>query len=430
MGLFTSNLTPAKDGSMSGFTAALTFLVGGIIAATGNTADWTQFRGPGGQGVAEAKNLPAEWSDGANVAWKAEMPGFGASSPIVLNGRIYVTCYSGYGTNPEAPGKMEDLRLHVVCLNLKDGELVCNQELEPTLPESETVRDHGYAAATPATDGKRLYVFFGKSGVMAFDLDGKQLWRTSVGTRTHGWGCGTSPVLYEDLVIVNASVESGELVAINKNSGEIVWQKPGMEESWNTPHLVTTADGKQELVVSVKDKLLAFDPRTGDPLWNCDGIQDYVCPSVVSHEGIVYAIGGRRSMSMAVRSGGRGDVTETHQLWESQAGANVSSPVVLGDHLFWVSDRNQVAYCLNRHTGEVLYSERMDGQPYASVVAADGKLYVVTRYDGTFVLAATPEFKILAHNELQDDSTFNASPVVVDDKLLIRSDRYLYCIQQ
>lgn len=388
-------------------------------------ADWPQFRGPGSQGTTTEKNLPLTWSDSENVVWKTALPGFGASSPIALGDRLYVTCYSGYGT--DSPGKMEDLTLHVICLT-KDGTIAWDEQIKPKLPESERVRDHGYAAATPATDGKHLYVFFGKSGVFKFDLEGKQLWQADVGEKTHGWGCGTSPVLYKNLVIVNASVESGSLVAIDKESGKEVWRADGMNASWNTPHIVDPGNGKQELVVSVQGKILAFEPETGKPLWNCQGIPDYVCPSIVSDQGIVYVIGGRESKAIAIRAGGEGDVTESHRLWEAKAGANVVSPVIHDGHLYWVSDRNKIAYCVRMEDGEVIYAERFSEQPYASALAGDGKVYIVTRNGGTYVLAAKPEFEELAHNTLDDRSTFNASPIVAHGRLYLRSDKFLYCI--
>jgi outer membrane protein assembly factor BamB len=397
------------------------------LASNSIAAEWPQFRGPGGQGVTSEVNLPLVWSDTENLAWKTALPGYGASSPIALGNRLYVTCYSGYGIDRGNPGTMEDLTLHVVCLS-NDGKTLWDRHVQPKLPESERVRDHGYAAATPATDGEHLYVFFGKTGVLKFDLEGNQLWQADVGDKTHGWGCGTSPVLYKNLVIVNASVESGSLVAINKQNGEEVWRAGGMNASWNTPHLVNVGGDKWELVVSVKDKILAFDPQTGTPLWNCDGIPDYVCPSIVSQDGIVYVIGGRTSRAIAVRAGGRGDVTETHRLWEAKAGANVVSPVIYDGHLYWVSDRNNIAYCVRLSDGEVIYAERFRGQPYASALVGDGKLYVVTRNGGTHVLAAKPAFEQLAHNRLEDRSTFNASPIVADGKLFLRSDKFLYCI--
>lgn len=391
-----------------------------------DAGEWPQFRGPGGLGVSDETNLPVAWSDTENIVWKTEMPGFGAASPITLGDRIYLTCYSGYGTDDGQ--KMEDLTLHVVCVNRADGSIAWDATVKPKLPETERVRDHGYAGPTPVTDGEYLYVSFGKTGVLKFDLNGNQIWQTDVGSNTHGWGCGTSPVLFKNLVIVNASVESGALIAIDKNSGTEVWRAPGMDESWNTPHLVQLENGQQELVVSVKDYILGFDPVNGKELWRCNGIPDYVCPSVVSQDGIVYAIGGRQSRAIAVRAGGRGDVTDSHKLWEAKAGANVASPIILDGHMYWVSDRNKVAYCLRLSDGEILYSERFPGQPYASAAAGDGKVYIVTRYDGTYVLAATPEMTRLAHNELQDNSTFNASPVISNGQILLRSDRYLYCI--
>ena len=390
-------------------------------------AEWLQFRGPGGQGVTSETNLPLTWSDTENVDWKTELPGFGASSPIVLGDQLYVTCYSGYGLDREEPGELNNLKLHLVCLSAR-GEITWDKHIQPSQPESERVRDHGYAGPTPTTDGEHLYVFFGKTGVFKFDLDGNQLWQTGVGEKTHGWGCGTSPVLYKNLVIINASVESGSLVALNKSNGEEVWRNGGMQASWNTPHLVITDDGEQELVVSVKNKILAFDPATGKQLWSCDGIKDYVCPSIVSLDGVVYIIGGRQSKAIAIRAGGRGDVTDSHRLWEAKAGANVCSPVIHDGHLYWVSDRNKVAYCVRLTDGEVIYAERFPDQPYASALVGDGKLYIVTRNGGTYVLAARPEFEQLAHNELNDRSTFNASPIVANGKLFLRSDRFLYCI--
>ena len=390
-------------------------------------SDWPQFRGPGGLGVSGETELPTTWSDSESLVWRLEMPGFGASSPIALGDNLYLTCFSGWGTG-EPSQTIEDLRLHVISVDRDQGKIAWNQTIKPKLPETERVRDHGYSAPTPTTDGSAVYVFFGKTGLFRFDLTGKQIWHADVGSKTHGWGCGSSPVLYEGLVIVNASVESGLLVAIDKETGEQVWEAKGMNRSWNTPHLVSLPGGKTELVVSVKDYILAFDPASGQELWRCDGIHDYVCPSLISNDGIVYAIGGRQSRTIAVRAGGRGDVTESHIEWTAKAGSNVTSPVIYGEHIYWVSDRNKLAYCIRLRDGEVVYAKRFPSQPYASALAGDGKIYIVTRHGGTYVLAAQPQFKQLAHNRLTDDSTFNASPIVSRGQLFLRSDRFLYCI--
>jgi outer membrane protein assembly factor BamB len=391
--------------------------------------NWPQFRGPGGLGISDAKNLPTTWSETENVAWKTAMPGYGSSSPIVLDEKLYVTCYSGYGVG-RSRGSMEDLRLHIVCVDGKTGKILWDKQIEPILPESKSVRDHGYAAPTPTTDGEHLYVFFGKTGVLKLDMQGNQIWQTSVGTKVHGWGCGTSPILYENLVIVNASVESGSLVAIDKNTGKEAWRTGGMNSSWNTPHLVKTPDGKDELTVTVKKWIFGFDPKTGEELWRCSAIDDYICPSIVSHEGILYALGARKSQAVAIRSGGRGDVTATHKLWHVDVGANVSSPVVHDSHLYWVSDRNRTAYCLSLKDGSVKYAERVQPQPYASTLLADGRLYVVTRTGGTMVLAAKPQFEQLALNKLDDQSQFQASAVPYDGALILRSDENMYCIKK
>ncbi len=385
--------------------------------------DWTNFRGPGGQGYSSETNLPATWSDDENLTWKTKLPGAGSSSPIALGDKLYVTCYSGYGIE-RGQGSLDDLKLHLVCVNSQDGKIEWDTTIDSRQPESERVRDHGYAAATPATDGKHIYVFFGKTGVVKFDLNGKTIWQTPVGDGVHGWGCGTSPVLCKNLVIVNASVESGSVVAIDKESGEEKWRVKSMNRSWSTPHLVAVG-GKQELVVNSKDEILAYDPATGDELWKCQGIPDYVCPTIVSHQGVVYVLGGRSSMTVAVKAGGKGEVEE---LWRARVGANVASPVVYEDHLYWVSDRNTTAYCLRLSDGEVVYQERVDSQPYASALIADGKIYVVTRRGGTIVLAAKPEFEELAHNKLTDPTQFNASPIVSGGNLYLRSDQNLYCI--
>lgn len=391
--------------------------------------NWPQFRGPGGLGISQEKDLPVTWTETENVAWKTAIPGYGSSSPIALDRKIYVTCYSGYGM-ANTSGRMEDLMLHLVCVESQTGKILWDKQIKPTLPESKSVRDHGYAAHTPATDGEYLYAFFGKSGVFKFDLQGNQIWRTSVGTKTHAWGSGTSPVLYENLVIVNASVESGSLVAIDKSSGKEVWRAGGMDSSWNTPNLIEAPDGKYEVAVTVKKWILGFDPKTGNELWRCEAIDDYICPSIVSHKGVLYAMGGRSSKIVALRSGGRGDVTSTHKLWQADVGANVCSPVVNDGYLFWVSDRNKTAYCLSINDGSIIYSEQAGPQPYASPLLADGKLYVVTRNGGTLVLAAKPQFEQLALNKLNDRSTFNASAIAYNGTLILRSDENLYCIKK
>jgi outer membrane protein assembly factor BamB len=407
-------------------------LVFGTCSAVG--AEWTRFRGPDGQGVSTEKDLPVAWSATKNIVWKTKLPGPGTSSPVTNGERIFLTCYTGYAVEVANPGKQEDLRRHVLCLDRMSGKVLWTKEFEPLLPEHRYAGEgsyHGYSSSTPLIEGDRLYIFFGKSGVFCFDLDGKEIWHTLVGTNTNGWGSGNSPVLYKDTIIINASVESGALVALDKTTGKEVWRTPGIHSSWNTPVLVTLASGEPELVVSVPDRLMAFSPDTGKELWRAEGIHRYVCPSVVAHDGVVYAIGGG-STSLAVRAGGRGDVSKTHTLWRQTKGSNVSSPVYLDGHLYWAADHGGGVYCQDAATGKILYQQRLQPAPeiiYASCLLADGKLFYVSQKHGTYVVAASPEFKLLAHNVIEDDNNrTNASPAVSDGQLLLRTDQYLYCI--
>ena len=400
------------------------------------TADWAQFRGPESSGKSPAKNLPVTWAFDKNVVWKQSLPGFGASSPIVVGDKVFVTCYTGYGLDAKEPGEQKGLRLQVVCCELSTGNTLWKKELAAKVPEEDYQRflpEHGYASGTPASDGEAIYTFFGKSGVHAFDLNGKHLWEASAGTNTHVFGTASSPLLYENLVIINACVESDAIVAFDKKNGQEVWRTEGISRAWSSPVLVQVPGGGQEVVVSTDGAVLGFDPATGEKLWWCDGIDDYICPSVVAHEGIAYAVGGRKSVkAVAVRVGGRGDVTATHRLWKSGEGSKVPSPVYHEGHLYWVQDTG-IAFCMNATTGEIVYKQRLEGigqrsKTYASAVFAEGRLYIVTCESGTFVLEAKPEFRQLGHSFLGDKSIFNASPAVTDGRLILRSDRFLYCL--
>src|SRR5262245_54027812 len=241
-------------------------------AACSPGADWRQFRGPHGLGISEEKGLPVEWSPEKNIAWKVKLPGAGASCPVIQGNQVFITCYSGYGADGKNVGKMEDLRRHLLCFDRASGNQLWAKEFQPLLPEhgySGEGSYHGYAASTPLIDGDRLYVFFGKSGVYCFDLDGKEVWHELVGKKVDGWGSGASPIVYNEFLIVNASVESSALVALNKTTGKEVWRTPRINAAWNTPVLVKT-EHSQELVVSVQDRLVGIDPETGKELWHAE----------------------------------------------------------------------------------------------------------------------------------------------------------------
>jgi hypothetical protein len=412
------------------------FAVLGVCAAmsqafAAGAGEWPQFRGPSGMGVSMNKGLPTTWSADQNIVWKMPLPGPGASSPIVSGEHIYVTCYSGYAVPGSTGGDVGALQRHVLCLQRADGKILWKKDVPAAQPEQAKVRDHGYASSTPVADVDALYVFFGRSGVFAFSHDGRQLWQAGVGSQIHGWGSASSPVLHGDLAIINAAVESNLLVALNRKTGKEVWRASGMKESWNTPILAPVTGGKQELVVAIFGKVLGFDPGSGEQLWSCaTDIGWYMVPSLVNDKDVVYCIGGRTGGSLAVRAGGRGDVTQSHRLWTLTKGSNVSSPVFHDGHLYWLHESQGIAYCVEAATGKVVGEGRLTGagQFYASPILADGKLYCVGRRGGVFVLAAKPTLEQLARNELGDRSSFDASPAVDGSRLLIRSDQFLYCI--
>jgi outer membrane protein assembly factor BamB len=397
--------------------------------------DWPQFRGPGARGSSEAKGIPLAWGDDKNIAWKIPLPGPGASSPITLGNKIFITCFTGFATSSREPGEMTNLKRHLLCLNLADGKIIWDAPVPAEMPEQEKIREnHGYASSTPAADADRIYAFFGKSGVFTFDHNGKQLWQTKVGDKLNGWGSATSPVLYKDFLIVNASIESDSLIALDKKTGKEIWRAPGASESWHAPVFVQSPDGKTEVVIAKNGRVLGFDPENGAALWNVKtGIPWYMCPTPVVDSGIVYAIGGRTpNGALAIRAGGRGDVTATHVVWKVGKGSNVPSPILHDDHLYFAHENLGIIYCVNAKTGEIVYEERLEpspGQVYASPVLADGKIYFTSRGGRTVVIAAKPKFEKLAENTLESNrGVFNSSPAIAGNRLLLRSNKFLYSL--
>ncbi|MBX3442094.1 MAG: PQQ-binding-like beta-propeller repeat protein [Planctomyces sp.] len=406
-------------------------LAASLLSAFGLSAgDWIGFRGPSGLGAATVANLPVEWSRDSGVLWTAEI-GPGGSSPTLFGDSIYITAYRGYA-EPGQPGRMEDLERRLIRLDRTTGRERWAVSTKAQLPEEESIRDeHGYATSTPAVDSDAVYVFYGKSGVRAFSHAGAELWQADVGNGLNGWGSAASPVLFEDLVIINASVESESLRALDRRTGEERWRAGEIRESWNTPIVIQSPEGRAELVVAVVGKILAFDPRTGQPLWSCDtDIGWYMAPGLVAAEGVVYCIGGRSGGALAVRAGGSGDVTRTHRVWTGTKGSNVSSPLIHEGHLYWAHDQLGIAYCAEAATGRIVYEQRLPraGQVYPSPVLGDGRIYFTSRSGTTFVIPAAPRFELLAANSLEDRSLFHASPALEDGRIYIRSDRTLYCI--
>ena len=451
-----------------GWCFALTFVSASILALTVAGQDWNRFRGPNGSGVAaDTDPVPSEFGPDKNLKWKNPLPGAGVSSPIVVGDKVFVTCYSGYGVDRRNPGDQKDLKRHLVCVNRADGKTIWEKTIDPVLPEDEFggagVPEHGYASHTPVSDGERIYCFFGKTGVLAFDLDGKELWRKSVGTDSdpRRWGTSSSPIVHENVVIVTAGPESRSFYAFDGKTGEQVWKEKAdsLGNVWGSPSLVLGKDGQAELVIGAPYELWGLNPATGQLNWYCNAMEnDQFNSSVVVADGVVYAIEGRGAI--ALKAGGKDDVTKTNVVWNGNYSGRFGSPIVHNGLLYSIS--GGLANCVNVKDGSKVYEERLatpaapasptpaGGQPqrggggrqgrggggfggsdYSSPVMADGKIYFVTRSGEIHVIKAGEKFEQLATNRVTTDrEDFSATPAISHGAIFIRSNKFLYCVSE
>ena len=398
-------------------------------------SDWPRFRGPNGSGIAVGAQPPTAWSDTQNLKWKTGLPGPGTSSPIVVGERVFLTCWTGTGT----------VTRQLVCVSRASGRILWAKSVAgENSPDRYDgfLQEHGYASHTPASDGKNVFVYFGRGGAAAFDLDGRQLWHVKLGDSSNGknWGSAASPVLYKETVIVTATEEARTVVALDKATGREVWRAPGsaLEYVFGTPVLAGDS-ARPELVFALPDELWALNPDTGKLRWFAtSGLPGNIAPSVVVGDGVVFAFGGFPQLgAVAVRTGGKGDVSGSHRLWSTRNSSYVPTPVLHEGRLYVVTDQG-FALCLDAKTGEQVFKERLPGASatgrggkpfYASAVLANGNIYAVSRRNGTFVIGAGPQFKLVAQNSLASDATqFNATPAVSGGELFLRSDKYLYCL--
>lgn len=398
--------------------------------------DWSRFRGPDGQGRSE-ESAPTKWSADGGIQWKAELPGEGSSSPIVVGDRIFVTCYQGTTGS--------DATRSLVCLDAKSGKLLWEEKVDAPAQEdsySGYLREHGYASGSAVSDGQHVFAFFGKAGVLACDMEGKRVWTKDLGQMSSNrrWGSGASVVLADDVLIVNASEEARAIYGLEKTTGKELWKAEydGLELCFATPVLAEGEGGKTEAVISMPGEVWGLNPTNGKLRWFCEiDNGGNVSPGVVVGEDSYYTFGGYPAQQTnAIRRGGRNDVSGSHRAWQSRDSSYVATPLLHDGHLYWVSDRGQ-AFCVNAKTGETVTRKRLSGlvsggRPvYASPVKAGNAIYVVTRRSGTFVFEANPEMEQITLNPALDESDFNATPAIMSGgRLLLRSNQALYCIGQ
>ncbi len=423
-----------------------------MSAAGGKRQNWSQWRGSDGSGVSSETGLPLEWNRDKNVLWKTPIPGRGHSSPVIWGDRIFLTTdlegevipgakapiHFSEGKEFRHPDSMGADRRHtlkVVCVERRTGRLLWEQIAYDGRVYDDRHRKGSYAAPTAATDGTRIYVWFGSEGMYCYDFRGNLVWKKSLGNiGTAGMGVASSPVLYENLAILLCDEEEGErsfVAALDKKTGREVWRtERRVQASWATPLLVRTPL-RAELVCSGNEWIISYDPATGKELWRLKGHGSNAIPSPVSGRGMVIVNAGfPDKRTFAVKLGASGDLTGSANVaWTYDKGtAYVPSGLLYGDYVYLMTDRGLLT-CLDARTGAVQYDNGRLPVPAtftASPVACEGRILLVSEDGDTFVVKAGPKHEVLAVNSLEEP--VYASPAVSQGNLFIRGEKTLYCI--
>ncbi len=389
---------------------------------------WPGFRGWNVQGVAPSGNPPLQFGPDTACRWKVDLPGRGASSPVVWKDRIFLTA---------AMEKQQPVRLLVWCFHREDGRLLWQKEAgiaqDPTHPKN------GYASASVATDGECVVAFFGSAGLLCYDLDGQPLWHTELGPLEHQWGTASSPVIHREMVIqLCDAAENSSLVAVRKKDGRIVWRTPrDSYGGWSTPVIVETTgpdkNRRTEILINGAGHaqktgriLAAYHLVDGRELWRVHGLTEWGIPSAVLGGGWVYSMSGRNGPIQAIQPGGQADVTDTHLIWRRSAGGPyVPTGLFYRNRLYVVTEPGFLA-CYNPGSGEEIWRMRLRDTFSASLVAAAGKIYATAESGRVYVLAPGDTPRLLATNDL-DDSPCLATPAIVGNDLVVRTQNRLYC---
>ena len=409
--------------------------------------DWPRFRGLQGAGVSpDAAALPSRWSPSENLAWKTRLPGPGASSPIVVGGKVFLTCYSGYGVTKEKESNLEDLVRHLICIDLASGAILWQNNIEASLPEDSYyksgVSSHGYASHTPVSDGTNVYTFFGKGGVFAFDLNGNELWRADAGKESDPpkWGSSSNPIVHHDTLIVTAAAESQSIIGFDTQTGQEKWRQfaTGLNGMWGTPTLVTVNKTRTDLVMLVPGEIWGLDPTTGKLRWHAKATESqHAYTSVVADGKCVYAFSGQGGGSIAIDAGGTGEVSD-QAVWRGSVNAIYGSPVRYQSDLFIIA--RGILSTVDTETGKRNFQMRLKGErkmgnarfgslDYASPIIVGDRLFYLNASGQVYVFQLGEKIKQLAINEVASEKeVFWGSPAVSDGRLLLRSSKHLYCI--
>jgi outer membrane protein assembly factor BamB len=385
---------------------------------------WTRWRGPSGQGHAISPDYVDRWSDTTNVKWKVPVPGLGHSSPIVWKDHIFLTTAETGGT-----------QLSMIAFRRTDGSRLWQTPI-PSSGVEHIYPKNSHASATATTDGTLVYASFGTHGLAAFDFSGKLVWHNKLGDLSNYHGSAGSPVLYKDRLFLyqdhDGTPSLGSFVAaFDARTGKTLWRTNRIQSvGWGTPVVIRVAD-HDELIVSSQRRVQAYDPDTGRDLWTVRGTTFEVIPTPVVGHGLVFCSSGRAGPTLAIRPGGQGDVTATHVAWSAAKGSPfVPSGLIHGEHLYLVNDMQSILTAYEAATGKVVFQDRL-GEPRAegfssSPIAVGDKLFFTNDMGETFVVAAGAEFKLLHVNRL--NAQVLASPALVDGTWYWRTNKELIAI--
>ena len=438
-------------------------------------ANWPSWRGPSHNGAAPEATPPTEWSDTKNVKWKIALPGHGSATPVVWGDRVFILAAVGpekkTGTQPTeasrttppapqvstnagpdagGPGQRrrgggmgrgekptDAYKFMVICVDRKTGKTIWEKVAKETVPHEGHHQDHGFASASPITDGKVVLAYFGSRGLYCYDLEGNLKWAKEFGElRTrNSFGEGATPALSGDVIVVNWDHEGDDFItALDKNTGKELWRTPRSEEtSWGTP-LIVDFKGQKQVIVNATTKVRGYDLATGKELWVCGGQTGNSLPCSVADGTTVYAISGFRSAALqAIQLGRTGDLTGTDFIrWShNKSTPYVPSPLLYDGILYLLKSNNGILSVFDAKTGKPHYQlTRLESAPniFASPVGAAGRVYIPGQNGTTVVLKHGPAFEVLAENKLDDG--FNASPALVDNELYLRGYKSLYSIAE
>ena len=397
--------------------------------------NWTRFRGPNGQGISKAKDLPVQWGTDENIAWKADIPGEGWSSPIVWNNHVFLTTATEDGKN-----------CHVIAVDFKTGKILWNKIVFTQEPQQHRHDMNSYATPTPVTDGKTVFAVFSGGSFVALDFNGNILWINNDLDFYSEHGMGTSPILYGDLLLLSVNHSNkGEpkalgwqepwdksyLLALDKNTGKERWRgMRGLSRIAHSTPAIMQVNGKDQIISPAGNVIQGFDPTNGKLIWTVDNNGEPCVPSVVIGDGLVYASTTNRAPIRAVRPDGQGNSTATHIAWEREGYTPMISSFLYVKPFLYTCPDNRVC-CLDATTGEFLWQIRLGGgQLNPSPLYADGKIYILSEQGTTTVLNPSDDPKkpaeIIASNKLNELS--RASIAVAGKQLILRTASQLWCI--